>query len=98
MSWRGSNISLVVVLNKEIAISLIGGELGRVSFGQWIFSEGIYDEWISGGGGGLAAVGATGGELVTKNLGVGEGNELLDKPIPHLCFWPLSQRIKDRGL
>lgn len=49
------------------------------------------------GGGGLA-VGATGGELVTKNLGVGEGNELLDKPIPHLCFWPLSQRIKDRGL
>jgi hypothetical protein len=50
-----------------------------------------------GGGGGLA-VGATGGELVTKNLGVGEGNELLDKPIPHLCFWPLSQRIKDRGL
>jgi hypothetical protein len=60
MSWRGSNISLVVVLNKEIAISLIGGELGRVSFGQWIFSEGIYDEWISGGGGGVAG-GAQGG-------------------------------------
>jgi len=29
MSWRGRNISLVFMPNKEVAISLVGGELGQ---------------------------------------------------------------------
>lgn len=49
-------------------------------------------------GGGELAVGGTGGELVTKSLGVGEGKlRPQDKPIPHLCFWPLSRRREGWG-